>query len=204
MGIYEDFYGVPTGNICDSYGGKGAMDSGMVPLDRHMYVCGRALTVACAAGDNLTIHKAVLEAQEGDVLVINCGGYTHAGAFGEMLALSCVSHGIKGVILDGSCRDKNELIEMNFPTFARGTSPEGTIKETCGAVGGTVVCGGVQVHTGDVVVGDCDGVVVIARADVDKVLAGARAKKEKEDAMRPILSSGGTTAELLGLMEKLR
>ena len=200
---YQRFLEAPTGNICDANGGRGVMDAGIHPLDRHMQLAGRALTVACAAGDNLTIHKAVVLAQPGDVLVINCGGYLNAGVFGEMLALSCMAKGIAGVVIDGSCRDVNDLIELGFPTFVRGVNPRGTIKDTCGAVGGEVLCGGVTVRTGDIVVGDCDGVVVIPQEEADLILDKALAKKQREDEMRPLLRAGGTTAELLGLMDKL-
>ena len=200
---YQRFLEAPTGNICDANGGRGVMDAGIHPLDRHMQMAGRALTVACAAGDNLTIHKAVVLAQPGDVLVINCGGYLNAGVFGEMLALSCMARGIAGVVIDGSCRDVNDLIELGFPTFVRGVNPRGTIKDTCGAVGGEVLCGGVTVRSGDVVVGDCDGVVVIPQEEAEAILDKALAKKQREDEMRPLLRAGGTTAELLGLVDKL-
>lgn len=200
---YQRFLEAPTGNICDANGGRSVMDAGIHPLDRHMQLAGRALTVACAAGDNLTIHKAVVLAQPGDVLVINCGGYLNAGVFGEMLALSCMAKGIAGVVIDGSCRDVNDLIELGFPTFVRGVNPRGTIKDTCGAVGGEVLCGGITVRAGDIVVGDCDGVVVIPQEEADQILDKALAKKQREDEMRPLLRAGGTTAELLGLMDKL-
>ena len=200
---YQRFLEAPTGNICDANGGRGVMDAGIHPLDRHMQMAGRALTVACAAGDNLTIHKAVVLAQPGDVLVINCGGYLNAGVFGEMLALSCMARGIAGVVIDGSCRDVNDLIELGFPTFVRGVNPRGTIKDTCGAVGGEVLCGGVTVRSGDIVVGDCDGVVVIPQEEAEEILDKALAKKKREDEMRPLLRAGGTTAELLGLVDKL-
>ena len=200
---YQKFLEAPTGNVADANGGKGVMDAGIHPLDRHMHVAGPALTVACAAGDNLTIHKAVLMAKPGDVLVINCGGYLNAGVFGEMLALSCAAKGIAGVIIDGSCRDVNDLIEMDFPTFVRGVNPRGTIKDTLGAVNGEVLCGGVVVHPGDIVVGDCDGVVVVAAAEAETILEKALAKKAKEDELRPLLKNGDTTANLLGLMEKI-
>ena len=199
----QRFLEAPTGNICDANGGRGVMDAGIHPLDRHMQMAGRALTVACAAGDNLTIHKAVVLAQPGDVLVINCGGYLNAGVFGEMLALSCMAKGIAGVVIDGSCRDVNDLIELGFPTFVRGVNPRGTIKDTCGAVGGEVLCGGVTVRSGDVVVGDCDGVVVIPQEEAEEILDKALAKKKREDEMRPLLRAGSTTAELLGLADKL-
>jgi len=195
---YQRFLEAPTGNICDANGGRGVMDAGIHPLDRHMQMAGRALTVACAAGDNLTIHKAVVLAQPGDVLVINCGGYLNAGVFGEMLALSCMAKGIAGVVIDGSCRDVNDLIELGFPTFVRGVNPRGTIKDTCGAVGGEVLCGGVTVRAGDVVVGDCDGVVVVPRADEDAVFEKAIAKFEKEQHIVDQLLAGKTTLEVYG------
>lgn len=203
MDIYKDFQGIPTGNIADSQDFRGVMDAGIQPLDRKMQVVGRALTVACAAGDNLTIHKAVLMAQPGDVLVVSCGGYVNCGIFGEMLAISCQAKGIAGIIIDGSCRDSLELIEMNFPTYVRGVNPNGTIKETCGAVNGKILCGGVWVEGGDVIVADADGVVVIKPEDAPQVLRKAAAKKEREAQLRPLLAAGQTTAELLGLMDKI-
>lgn len=202
MDIYQEFRGIPTGNIADSQDFRGVMDAGIQPLDRKMQVVGRALTVACAAGDNLTIHKAVLMAQPGDVLVVSCGGYLNCGVFGEMLAISCRAKQIAGIIIDGSCRDSLELIEMNFPTYVRGVNPNGTIKETCGAVNGKILCGGVWVEGGDVIAADADGVVVIKPAEAEAVLKKAAAKKVRESELRPLLAAGHTTAELLGLMDK--
>ncbi len=203
MSIYEKFIGIPSGNIADSNGFRGVMDGGIHPLDRHMELCGRALTCACAAGDNLTIHKAVLLAKPGDVLIVNCGGYPNAGVFGEMLAVCCRARGIKGVVIDGSCRDSNEIIDMGFPVYVRGVNPNGTTKFTCGAVGDKTLCGGVWVETGDVVVGDADGVVVIKPDEAEAVLQKAQAKKAHEDELRPQFAAGKSTAELLGLMDKI-
>ena len=204
MDIYKDFQGIPTGNIADSQDFRGVMDAGIQPLDRKMQMVGRALTVACAAGDNLTIHKAVLMAQPGDVLVVSCGGYVNCGVFGEMLAISCQARGIAGIIIDGSCRDSLELIEMNFPTYVRGVNPNGTIKETCGAVNGKILCGGVWVESGDVIVADADGVVVVKPEEAPQVLKKAAAKKEREAQLGLLLAAGITTAELLGLMDKIQ
>ena len=204
MDIYKDFSGIPTGNIADSQGFRGVMDAGIQPLDRKMQMVGRALTVACAAGDNLTIHKAVLMAQPGDILVVNCGGYVNCGVFGEMLAISCKAKGIAGIVIDGSCRDSLELIEMGFPTYVRGVNPNGTIKETCGAVNGKVLCGGVWVEGGDVIVADADGVVVVKPEEAPEVQKKAAAKKQREAELRSLLAAGQTTAELLGLMDKIK
>lgn len=204
MNLIEAFQGIPTGNIADCQGFRGVMDAGIQPLDRHMHVVGRALTCACAAGDNLTIHKAVLMAQPGDVLVISCGGYANSGVFGEMLAVCCRARGIAGVIVDGSCRDSLELIEMDFPAFSRSVNPNGSIKQTCGEVNGKLMCGGVWVEGGDIIVGDADGVVVVKRAEAEEILQKSSAKKMKENELRVQFAAGKTTAELLGLMDKIR
>ena len=203
MDILE-FKGIPTGNICDSNNRLGAIDPGIQALDRNMTVVGRAYTVQCPPGDNLTVHKAMLEAQPGDVLVVGCGGFTKAGGFGELMATACQVKGIAGIVIDGACRDKNELIEMNFPTFVRATCPNGTVKENCGITGTAVFCGGTLVRTGDIVIGDCDGVVVIPAEDAEGVLERSKAKKAAEDAIREKLLQGVTTAELFHLYEKFR
>ena len=203
MDILE-FVGIPTGNVCDSNGLLGSMDPGIQALDRNMTVVGRAFTVECPPGDNLTIHKAILEAQPGDVLVVNCQGFLHAGCFGELMATACVAKGIAGIVIDGACRDKNDLIEMNFPTFVRATCPNGTVKETCGQTNVPVVCGGLTVNPGDVIVGDCDGLVVIPQEKAEEVLEKSKLKKAKEAEIRQKLQQGITTAELLNLTPKFR
>ena len=203
MNIIEGFRGIPTGNIADSQGFSGVMDAGIQPLDRKMLVVGPALTCAGTAGDNLTIHKAVLMAKPGDVLVVNCGGWQNSGVFGEMLALCCKAKGIAGVVIDGSCRDSLELITMGFPTYTRGVNPNGTIKETCGQVNGKILCGGVWVEAGDIIAADADGVVVVKAAEAPQVLEKACAKKSREEQLRPLLMEGKSTAELLNLMDKI-
>lgn len=203
MDILE-FRDIPTGNICDSNNRLGALDPAIQALDRHMTVAGRAYTVQCPPGDNLTIHKAMLEAQPGDVLVVSCGGFVNAGGFGELMATACQVKGIAGIVIDGACRDKNALIEMGFPTFVRATCPNGTMKENCGATGTAVLCGGTLVRTGDIVVGDCDGVVVIPQEAAEGVLERAKAKKAKEDEIRQQLLGGISTAELFDLTSKFR
>ena len=203
MDILE-FRDIPTGNICDSNNRLGALDPAIQALDRHMTVAGRAYTVQCPPGDNLTVHKAMLEARPGDVLVVSCGGFVNAGGFGELMATTCQVKGIAGIVIDGACRDKNELIDMGFPTFARATCPNGTLKENCGATGTAVLCGGALVRAGDIVVGDCDGVVVIPREEAEGVLERSKAKKAAEDEIRQKLLQGITTAELFNLHPKFR
>ena len=200
----REFVGLPTGNICDSNGLLGAMDASIQALDRKMTLVGRAFPVLCPPGDNLTIHKAIIEAQPGDVLVVDCGGFMKAGCFGELMATACQVRGIAGIIIDGTCRDKNELIEMNFPTFVRGTCPNGTVKEYCGQTNVPIICGGMVVESGDIIVADCDGVVVVPQAKAEEVLEKSKLKNAKEEEIRQKLLQGITTAELFNLYPKFK
>lgn len=167
-----------------------------------MKMAGPAVTVKCHPADNLTIHKAVATAEPGSVLVIDCGGFTARGVFGELFAVSCVAHQIAGVVIDGACRDREELIDMNFPVFSRGVNPNGTRKEVCGVVNQPITCGGIVVNPGDIIVGDADGVVRIAKECAEDVLQKAKAKQAKEDDLRKALAAGKTTLELLDLGKK--
>lgn len=203
MSIAKEFLGIPTGNICDSNGLEGAMAAGMMPLHYRMKLAGTAMTVECQPGDNLTIHKAIALAEPGSVLVISCKGYTDRGVFGELFATSCVARGIAGVVIDGACRDKEDLIDMNFPVYSMGVNPNGTRKEVCGEINVPITCAGVLVNPGDIIVGDADGVVVIKKENAAEVLEKSKAKKAKEAELKPLLAAGKTTVELLGFGKKL-
>ncbi len=202
MDIASEFKGIPTGNICDMNNREGSMDSGIKPLHYQFELTGYAMTVTCLPGDNLTIHRAIAEAKPGVVLVINCRGFLEAGVFGELFATSCRARGIAGVVIDGACRDKKDLIDMNYPVFSRGVCPNGTLKETCGEINTVIECGGRVVAPGDIIVGDADGVVVIPQARAETILKKAQAKKAKETELKVLLAQGRTTAELMGFSKK--
>lgn len=198
----KEFIGIPTGNICDCNGLTGSMDAAIMPMDLHMEMAGYAMTVKCAPQDNLTLHKAIALAEPGTVIVLDCGGYTGCGIFGELFATSCKARGIAGIVIDGACRDRIDLIEMNFPTFARGVNPNGSRKEVLGTINEPITCGGVLVNPGDIVIGDADGVVVLPKEKAAEVLEKAKAKKQKESELKPLLAQGKTTVELLGFAKK--
>jgi 4-hydroxy-4-methyl-2-oxoglutarate aldolase len=202
MDIASAFKGIPTGNICDSNNLQGSMDPAIKPVHYSQKMTGYAMTVICQPGDNLTIHRAIAEAKEGSVLVIDCQGYTGAGVFGELFATSCITKGIKGVVIDGACRDKQDLIKMNFPTFSRTVNPNGTLKNTCGAIDTVIECGGRIVKPGDIIIGDADGVVVIPQENAQEVLEKSIQKKAKEDELKVLLTQGKTTAELMNFQHK--
>jgi 4-hydroxy-4-methyl-2-oxoglutarate aldolase len=110
------------------------------------------------------------------------------------------------VVLVGSCRDTEDIREMGFPVFSRGDNPSGTEKASLAQIGVPVICGGVEVHNGDIVLGDCDGVVVVPQTREDEVFEKAFQKFEKEQHIVEQLLAGKTTLEIYGfdkLIEKL-
>ncbi len=196
---------LPCGNIADNNPAGGVMDPGVKPLDPSMKMVGRALPVRCYPGDNLALYQGIDAARPGDVLVFDCGGYA-AGHFGDMMAHACLAKGIAGVVIDGTCRDRNDIVELGLPVFTRGLNPAGTVKASLGKVGERVVAGGVSVEPGDIVFGDCDGVVVVPAAEADEVFAAALAKHRKEELIAARLDAGESALEVYGfdkLVERL-
>ncbi|MDD3220382.1 MAG: RraA family protein [Lachnospiraceae bacterium] len=204
----KDLLKLPTGNIADNNNSvphQGVMDAGIKPVNPKSKMVGRAYTAQCFPGDNLALHQAIYAAKPGDVLVLDCHGYTQAGHFGDIMATACKEYGLAGVIIDGSCRDSEDIKESGFPVFVRAFNPSGTVKESLAKLGVPVTVGGIQVHTGDLVYGDCDGVVVIPPTVEDEVLALANQKYEKEQQILKELKTGKTTLEIYGfdkLIEK--
>ncbi len=195
--------GIPTGNICDANNKGGNMNATIKALDKSMHVVGEAFTVKCQPGDNLTIHKAIYEAPVGSVLVIDAQGFANAGAFGDILATACIKQGILGLVLDGACRDANDIEALKFPVFCKTTNPGGTVKESLGILNQPIQCGGVIVHSGDIIVADRDGVAVIPRMKAEQVINDAVKKNQKEEEIRQQILEGVSTITLLGLENKL-
>ncbi len=196
---------LPCGNIADNNPSGGVMDPGVKPLDPGMKMVGRALPVRCYPGDNLALYQGIDAARPGDVLVFDCGGYA-AGHFGDMMAHACLAKGVAGVVIDGTCRDRNDIVELGLPVFTRGLNPAGTVKASLGKVGVPVVVGGVLVEPGDIVFGDCDGVVVVPADEAEAVFSAALAKHRKEELIAARLDAGESALEVYGfdkLVEKL-
>lgn len=199
--IREKLLQLPTGNIADNNNAapnQGVMDTAIKPIDRTSKMVGRAFTAQCFPGDNLALHQAIYAAHPGDVLVLDVHGYNNAGHFGDIMATACKIRGIAGVVIDGSCRDAEDIRELGLPVFVRGFNPSGTVKESLAKLNVPVRCGGILVNPGDIIFGDCDGVVVIPSVQEDVVMEKAVAKFEKEKHIIEQLNEGRTTLEIYG------
>ncbi|MEV5155628.1 RraA family protein [Streptomyces werraensis] len=175
-----------------------ALDPALRPLWPDARLAGPAYTVQGVPGDNLALHNAVAAAPPGHVLVADCGGGSF-GHWGEVLAVAAKERGLLGLVIDGAVRDSAEQAELGFPVFSRGIAIHGTAKRYPGILGRSVLVGGVVVRTGDLVVGDADGLVAIPSAHEAAVLAAADGRVEQETFIMSELSKGRTTVELLRL-----
>ena len=157
------------------------MDPALRPLWEPMpRVAGPAYPVACPAGDNLMLHVAIHPAPAGSVIVCAAGDANWAMAGGNVCAYA-QQRGIAGFVVDGVIRDLAETRKNRFPVFGRGVIPIPGVRKTAGLINVSVVCGGVTVAPGDVVIADEEGIVVLPKAQAADLLAKAQARAKKEE-----------------------
>ncbi|MFC0527627.1 4-carboxy-4-hydroxy-2-oxoadipate aldolase/oxaloacetate decarboxylase [Phytohabitans kaempferiae] len=166
-------------------------------------VAGPAVTVLCAPGDNLPIHRAVDVCGPGDVLVVATTSLCRDGMFGELLGVALRARGGVALVTDAGVRDVADLTAMRLPVWSRFVSAQGTAKSDPGAVNVPVVAGGALVHPGDVILADDDGVLVVPRAQAARVAAAGRERAEKEAAARRRLTAGESGLDVHGLRHLL-
>ncbi|MBC7091512.1 MAG: dimethylmenaquinone methyltransferase [Nitrososphaeria archaeon] len=129
-------------------------------------------------------------AQPGDIIVIDGEGRDDVAIWGDNMAMLAKRNGVCAVVLYGAVRDVSRIRMMEFPVFAKGVSPKGSIYylESIG-FNVPVTCGGVQVRPGDIIVGDEDGVVSVPREYAEKVLEYALETLEREKVTREAIAS---------------
>lgn len=182
--LVSRFARLPSTTVSDAMERLGAVSSQIHAIWPGAQVAGSALTVLTRAGDNLYIHRALEQAQEGDVLVVNGQGDLARALVGELLAAKARSRGVIGLVIDGTVRDGEGLSRMAMPTFARGLCPAGPYKDGPGRVNVPVAVGGVVVCPGDIVVADADGVVIVPLDQAESVA-------ERAEALLAAEQSGG-------------
>ena len=185
------FRGVPTSIISDCLDRMPAL-VGLRPLHKNAaQMIGRALTVRCRSGDNAAFHQALELVKPGDVLVVDAGGDIGRAVTGEIMRTIAESRGAVGFVIFGAVRDSDTFAASEaFGCFACGVIHRGPYKHGPGEVNVPVSIGDCVVHPGDVVVGDCDGVVTFAPSVVPKLRNDVRAQMQKEADILKSIAEG--------------
>ena len=192
------FAGVQTGFIVDAMNGRGALDYRIKPISNDQATFhGVAITSDNGPADNLGLFCAMEIAQPGDVMIAATDEFTATAVSGDLMIGMGKNKGIAAFVTDGCVRDITGIRDVGVPCFSLGVTPNSPVRNGPGTVGLPVVIGGVAVSTGDIVVGDIDGVVVVPHDDIDNVIASLTDILTAESEMVAKVKDGLSTAPFI-------
>ena len=196
--LKEAFSMVSTPNISDAMHKQGTMqDIRQVKLGYHMV--GRALTVSTIDGDWAKPIEAIDKAEKGQVIVVDVKGGKTA-IWGELATWSAIIKELAGVVIDGTIRDFDDIVNMDFPIFSRYIAPNAGEPKGFGEIGAEIICGNQTVKTGDWIIGDDSGVVVVPQEIAQEIANRALDVKEQENRIREEIKNGSS----LGAVVKVK
>lgn len=174
-----------------------AMTSDMRPLFEGIRLVGTAVTVKTLAAYLAAALKAIDLCRPGDIVVIDSHGSIHTAFWGENITMSALNRGVVAAVIDGACRDVEEIRKLRFPVICKGVVPNVGAIAGYGDVNVTIQCAGVAVSPGDIVIVDGNGIVVVSQAEAAVILQKAQQLLEKEHLLQEKIKGGATIGELV-------
>jgi len=194
------FHDAPTGWVVDARGRHGALPHWIRPLTTAVRAVGTAITVRSRPRDNLAPYIALKYARPGDILVIQTHAYEEASVVGDILVGMAKNAGIIAVVTDGMVRDIEGLNGVGLPIFAKGLSPNSPHKDGPGEIGTSAMLGNVSIASGDLIVTDQDGVVVVPLSEIAAARAALAGVAAKEAAMEAVVRGGAKRPDWVDAM----
>ena len=185
--------------LSDCMGRFNAMTSDMKPLFAGIRIVGTAVTVKTLASDLAAAFKAIDVCHPGDVVVIDSHGSSNTAFWGENMTLSALNRGVAAAVIDGACRDVEEIRTIRFPVICKGCVPNVGSISGYGEVNVPIQCAGVAVSPGDIVVADGNGVVVVPKGESAVILEHAQRLLETEHLVQEKIKAGATIGELMNV-----
>ena len=189
------FEGISTSFLVDAQNGTGALKHHIKPLATQMAFAGAVITVHVEPRDMLAVQPGIALAQPGDVLLIETSGYDNAAVIGDNVAIMAKNKGLKAIVTDGMVRDVGGILAAGIPVFCAGVSPNSPYSLGPGSVGLPVAINGVPIESGDLLVGDRDGVVVVAQAMIDRVIESLAVVTQLENEYEKKVLAGATGSD---------
>jgi 4-hydroxy-4-methyl-2-oxoglutarate aldolase len=189
--LLAGFAGAPAGNVVDAMDGRGCLDHRIKPLEPPGTVMvGTAVTCDAGPADNLAVFGALHAARRGDILVVATDAFAATAITGDLLLGMARNRGVAGFVTDGLVRDIVGILAVGLPVYSAGATANSPTRNGPGTVGMPIVVGGVRVESGDIVIGDRDGVVIVPLARAAAVLARLEQVRVAEAALEAKVRAG--------------
>lgn len=188
--IIEELRKLDITLLADGSNSRVAMDYRIKPIKDGHKIVGPAITVKLTLGDSLLVSKAVDLARPGDVVVIDGAGTNKNALWGDMRSLSAKHKGLEGTVIDGAIRDIVGCRELDYPLFCKYVVCGSSTKSSPGEINVPINCGEIVVNPGDVIVGDENGVIVLAKDRLEEIIHNAKEKEKKMESVRKAILEG--------------
>ena len=196
--LIEVLKALPVATVYEAAGKLGDVAPSIRPMIEGVRLAGPAFTLKTMPGDNLAVFRAISEAPRGSVLVIDGGGTDRVTIWGGTSTVAAQAKGLAGCVTNAAVRDLDEIRELRFPVYAPGAAVRGTAKSHPGWMNIPVSIGDAIVRPGDIVLGDSDGLLIVAFERAEEIAAKALERRKNEEAREARLRSGESIQAVLG------